>query len=96
MTERTPDFDAVVEVAPGGLPVFDTKYSEQFWYVDDAQEVARHDPMTRNIVLPLPFRSREEITDEVTNELRQRGAPEHPLVLVRQDGRWGVFVGRWQ
>ena len=89
-----PEFDAVEGIAPDGKPCFDTKYSESFWYVNDAREVVRHDPIARNIILPLPFSSRDEVTDAMVVRLREVG--EGPLVLVHRAGQWGVFVGHWR
>lgn len=96
-----PDFDAVVEIAHDGAPCFDTKYSEQFWYLDNDGAVARYDLAARNVIIPLPFASRREITPEVVAELREKGAG--PVVLVRRPpghspedrGGWGVFTGHW-
>jgi hypothetical protein len=96
VTEKTPEFDDVVEIAPDGSPCFDTKYSEQFWYLDDRQAVARYDLSTRNIIIPLPFASREEIPAESVTALREKEAG--PVVLVHRPGPrggWGAFTGRW-
>ena len=89
-----PEFDATVEVHPDGVPYFDTKYSDAFWYVDDDRQLASHDWSTRNVVLPLPFSSREEIPDELVAALRGKDAGT--LVLVHQSGRWGLFMGYWE
>ena len=95
--QEMPEFDAVVEVHPDGMPCFDTKYSDAFWYVDDGRQLASHDWSTRNLLLPLPFSSRGEIPDELVAALRLKAAGA--LVLAHQAGpggtRWGLFTGYW-
>lgn len=94
------EFDSIEVVAPGGDPVFDTKYTEDFWYVgDDKTTVVKRSYFTRNVVIPMCFTSLDEITKELVAKLRESGTG--PLVLVHQRASqkhpetWGLFMGEY-
>lgn len=94
------EFDRIEEIADGGDPVFDTKYTEDFWYVGDNKTMVKRSYLTRNVNIPLPFASRDEITEDLVAKLRNVG--RGPVVLVHQEASqnrpesWGVFIGKYR